>query len=95
MVYTRSMSIVAGGADGADGVVGLVFTCGRYPDGPRSQPPLAAEDNLNPEGAQKGLCPPQPASKCAGVLWPAQTGCPNMACAPQGKQGICGVLSEK
>ena len=47
------MSIVA---DGADGVMGLTY--GRYPDRPRSQPPLAAEDNLNPEGAQKGLCPP-------------------------------------
>ncbi len=68
------MSIVADGADGADGVVGLVFTCGRYPDRPRSQPPLAAEDDLNPERAKKGLCPPQPASECAGILWPARAG---------------------
>jgi hypothetical protein len=41
--------MVADTADGADGVVGLVFACGRYPDRPRSQPRLAAEDNLNPE----------------------------------------------
>ena len=71
MVYTRSMSIVAGGADGADGVVGLVFTCGRYPDRPRSEPPLAAEDNLNPERAEQRLYPPQPASERARVFWPA------------------------
>ena len=56
------MSIVA---DGADGVMGWVLTYGRYPDRPRSQPPLAAEDNLNPEA--EGLCPPQPASECGTV----------------------------
>ena len=66
------MSIVADAADGADGVMGLVLTYGRYPDCPRSQPPLAAEDNLNPERAEQGLCPAQPASECAGVLWPAR-----------------------
>src|SRR6266511_6162994 len=64
--------MVADTADGADGVVGSVLELGRYPDRPRSQPPLAAEDDLNPECAQKGLCPPQPASECAGVLWPAR-----------------------
>jgi hypothetical protein len=58
-------------ADAADGAVRSVFTHGRYPDCPHSQPPLAAEDNLNPERAQKGLCPPQPPSECAGALWPA------------------------
>src|SRR3954470_15333702 len=69
------MSIVADTADGADGVVGamgLVLTYGHYPDCPRSQPPLAAEDNLNPEGAEQGLYPAQPTSECAGVLWPAR-----------------------
>ena len=59
-------------ADGADGVVGSVLAHGRYPDCPRSQPPLAAEDNLNPECAEEGLGPPQPASECAGILWPAR-----------------------
>ena len=38
---------------------------GRYCDCPHSQPPLAAEDNLNPECAEEGLRPAQPASKCA------------------------------
>jgi hypothetical protein len=33
-------------ADGADGAMGSVLTHGRYPDCPRSQPPLAEEDNL-------------------------------------------------
>jgi hypothetical protein len=46
--------MVAGTADGADGVVGPVLAHGRYPDGPRSQPPLAAEDDLNPERAKRG-----------------------------------------
>ena len=31
--------MVADTADGADGVVGSVLSHGRYPDGPRSQPP--------------------------------------------------------
>ena len=44
--------MVADTADGADGVVGSVLAHGRYPDGPRSQPPLAAEDDLNPERAK-------------------------------------------
>jgi hypothetical protein len=61
-------------ADGADGVVGSVLAHGRYPDCPRSQPPLAAEDNLNPERAERGLCPTQPASECAGTLRPARPG---------------------
>src|SRR6516162_26745 len=60
--------MVADPADGADGVVGSVLAHGRYPDGPRSQPPLAAEDNLNPKRAKRGLCPTQPASECAGTL---------------------------
>jgi hypothetical protein len=47
------MVIVADAADGADGVMRSVFTHGRYPDCPHSQPPLAAEDNLNPEGAEE------------------------------------------
>src|SRR6478752_7298897 len=64
--------MVADTADGADGVVGSVLAHGGYPDGPRSQPPLAAEDDLNPECAEDGLGPAQPASECAGVLWPAR-----------------------
>ena len=36
-----------------------VFTYGRYPDRPRSQPPLAAEDNLNAECVEEDLCPGQ------------------------------------
>jgi hypothetical protein len=63
--------IVADAADGADGVMGSVLTQGRYPDCSRSQPPLAAEDNLNPERAEEGLCPAQPTSECAWALWPA------------------------
>src|SRR6266540_2499112 len=47
------MCIVADAADGADGVMGSVLTQGRYPDCPCSQPPLAAEDNLDPEGAEE------------------------------------------
>src|SRR6476661_1447078 len=61
-------------ADMADGVVGSVLARGRYPDGPRSQPPLAAEDDLNPKRAKRSLCPTQPASECAGALWPARPG---------------------
>ena len=71
------MSIVADAADCADGsdvAMGLAFTYGRYRDCPRSQPPLAAEDNLNPECAEEGLGPAQPASECAGTLWPARPG---------------------
>src|SRR4249920_2677090 len=66
--------MVADTADGADGVVGSVLAHGRYPDGPRSQPPLAAEDDLNPKRAKRGLCPTQPTSECAGTLWPARPG---------------------
>src|SRR3954454_20707407 len=62
--------MVADTADGADGVVGSVLAHGRYLDGPRSQPPLAAEDDLNPKRAKRGLCPTQPASECAGTLSP-------------------------
>ena len=52
----------------------LVLTCGRYPDRPFSQPSLAAQGNFNPERAQKGLCPPQPASECARDFWPTRPG---------------------
>ena len=51
-----------------------VLTRGRDPDGPRSQPPLAAKDDLNSKRAKRGLCPTQPASECAGTLWPARPG---------------------
>jgi hypothetical protein len=51
----RPKSIGADAADGTDVVIGSAFTCGRYRDCPRSQPPLAAEDNLDPEGAEGGL----------------------------------------
>src|SRR5262245_60007024 len=64
--------MVADTADGADGVVGSMLARGRYPDGPRSQPPLAAEEDLNPECAEEGLGPAQPASESAGILWPAR-----------------------
>src|SRR5262249_326791 len=60
--------MVADTADGADRVVGSVLARGRYPDGPRSQPPLAAEDDLNPESAEEGLYPAQPVSLCAWRL---------------------------
>src|SRR4051812_30941419 len=66
--------MVADTADGADGVVGSVLAHGRDPDGPCSQPPLAAEANLNPKRAKLGLCPTQPSSECAGTLWPARPG---------------------
>jgi hypothetical protein len=66
--------MVAGAADGADGVVGSVLAHGRYPDRPCSQPPFTAEDDLNPECAEEGLRPAQPASECAGTLWPARPG---------------------
>src|SRR5271165_6601190 len=66
--------MVSDTADGAEGVVGLVLAPGRYRDGPRSQPSLAAEDDLNPKRAKRGLCPTQPASECAGVLRPARSG---------------------
>src|SRR6476469_6042502 len=51
-----------------------MLTYGRYPDCPRPQPPLTAEDDLNPERAKRGLCPTQPARECAGTLWPARSG---------------------
>src|SRR4249920_3300133 len=66
--------MVADTADGADGVVGSVLAHGRYLDGPRSQPPLSAEDDLNPERAKRSLCPAQPAGECAGTLWPSRPG---------------------
>ena len=73
MVLDPPISMVADAADGADGVMDSVLAYGRYPDCPRSQPPLAAEDDLNPEGAEEGLCPAQPASECAGAFWPARS----------------------
>src|SRR6516165_10997655 len=66
------MFIIADAADGADGVMQLVVPYGRYPDCARSELPLAAEDNLNPECAQEGLRPAQSASECAGALGPAR-----------------------
>src|SRR5215471_16332476 len=60
------------GADGADDVMGSVLTYGCDPDCPCSQPPLAAEDDLNLERAKRGLCPTQPASECPGTPWPAR-----------------------
>src|SRR6516165_418290 len=68
--HGRGMSIVADAADDADGAMESVLTPGRYCDCPRSQPPLAAEDNLNSEDAEEGLSAAQPASECAGALWP-------------------------
>ena len=64
--------MVADAADGADGVVDSVLPMAvilivRVPE-----PPLAAEDNLNPKCAEQGLCPAQSASECAGALWPAR-----------------------
>jgi hypothetical protein len=50
------MSIVADAADGADGVMESILTYGRYPDSLwplRSQPPLAAEDDLIPRVRRK------------------------------------------
>src|SRR6516165_4433455 len=44
-----------------------VLTRGRDLDCPHSQPPLAAEDNFNPECAEERLCPAQPASECSLV----------------------------
>ena len=70
MLQTRPQ--VTDAADGSDGVMESALLYGRYPDRPRSQPPLAAEDNLNPEGAKEGLCPAQPTSECARALWPAR-----------------------
>ena len=45
--------MVADAAGDADGVMESVLTYGRYPDCPCSQPPLAAEDNFNPECAEE------------------------------------------
>jgi hypothetical protein len=59
-------------ADAADGVVGSGLVHGCNPDHPRSRPPLAAEDDLNPEYAKEGLGLAQPASECAGTPWPAR-----------------------
>src|SRR5262249_4719903 len=64
------MCIVADVADDADSVTVLGFTYGRYRDCPRSQPTLAAEDDLNPEGAEEGLRPAQPAGQRAGTFGP-------------------------
>jgi hypothetical protein len=66
------MSILADAADGADDVIESALTCGRDPNCPHSQPPLAAEDNFNPKCAEERLCPAQPASECAGTLGPAR-----------------------
>src|SRR5262249_33289261 len=60
----------ADGADCADGAVGSGLADGRYPDCSHSQPPLAAEDNLNAKCAEEGLGPAQSAGKGAWALWP-------------------------
>jgi len=60
--------MVADAADGADGITGSGLTYGRYRDCPRSQPTLAAEGNLNSEGAEEGLRPAQPAGECAALF---------------------------
>jgi len=49
------MSIVADAADCADGVMQLVLAYGRYPDGARSEPPLAAEGNFSRPVSARGL----------------------------------------
>ena len=67
MFLARPKSMVANAADGTDVVMGSAFTYGRYRDCPRSQPPLAAEHNLNSERTKEGLRPAQPASECAGL----------------------------
>ena len=72
MVWTRAISIAADAADDADGVIRLALTYSRYSDCAGSEAPLAAEGNFDPECAEEGLCPPQPASECAGTLWPAR-----------------------
>src|SRR5438132_1036862 len=64
MFWTRAISIVADAADGADdadGVMQLVLVYGRYRDCARSEPPLAAKGNFNPNCAEERLCPAQPA----------------------------------
>jgi len=65
--------IVTEAADDADDVMGSVLTHGRDPDCPRSLPPLAAEDNFNPECAEEALRPAQPPSECPGGSWLART----------------------
>ena len=60
--------MVADTADGADGVVGSVLAHGRYPDGPRSQPPLAAEDDLNPERAERSSVPDAAGQRVRGSI---------------------------
>src|SRR5262245_7374055 len=92
------MSIVADGADGADGAMGSVLTYGRYPDCPRSQPPLAAEGNFNPECAEEGLCPAQLASECARTLWPAESagaGLQEVGCASPPLRSVGHDLAHK
>ena len=79
--------MVADTADGADGVVDSVLAHGRYPDGPRSQPPLAAESNFNPECAEERLCPAQ-------LLSFAHTNETNIG--PLGRaQGVIGLSQRK
>ena len=53
MLQTRPQ--VADVADCADGVIGSVFIYDPDLDCACSEPPFAAEDNLNPEGAEEGL----------------------------------------
>ena len=80
------MSIIADAGEDADGVMDSVLAYGRYPDCPRSEPPLAAEGNLNPECAEEGLYPAQSASEAAGTFGPARPVRANLqkiGCAPR------------
>ena len=69
-----STIVVADAADGADGVTGLMLTYGRYPDCPRPQPPLAAEDNLNPKRAKRRSVPDAAGQRVRGDSLASQTG---------------------
>jgi len=60
--------MVADTADGADGVVCSVLARGRYPDGPRSQPPLAAEDNFLRSSRERNYWPQRPPLKTLTIL---------------------------
>ena len=69
----------------------LVFAYGPYPDCARSEPPLAAERDFNPNCAKEGLCPAQPASERAGALWPASpasAGLQKVGCASRPLRSI-------
>ena len=61
-------------ADGADGVVGSVPAHGRYPDGPRSRPPLAAEHNFNSRAREAGSVHDAAGQRVRGDSLASQTG---------------------